>query len=180
SQRFTRYTGARMRPLFPVFVLLIAGQAFSQTPSGAGLDSERLKLIRPRLQQLVDDHTIPGAVALVARHGKVALLDAVGWSDVESKKPMAADSIFQIMSMTKNFTGVAIMMLVEEGKVELRRPVSDYLPEFKEQMVEERLPNGNTSIHPPAQRPTVWQLMAHTSGLAGDPDGELQDNPRTL
>src|SRR6185295_5041904 len=113
-------------------------------------------------------------------HGKTAALEAVGWSDVEGKKPMAADSIFQIMSMTKNFTGVAIMMLVEEGKVELRRPVSDYLPEFKEQMVEERLPNGNTSTHPPAQRPTVWQLMAHTSGLAGDPDGELLDNPRTL
>ena len=76
---------------------------------------------------------------------------------------MTTDSIFQIMSMTKNFTGVAIMMLVEDGKLELRRPVSDYLPEFRNQMVEERLPNGNTSLHPPAQRPTVAQLMSHTS-----------------
>src|SRR6185295_7038720 len=113
-------------------------------------------------------------------HGKTAALEAVGWSDVEGKKPMAADSIFQIMSMTKPITGVAIMMLVEEGKLDLRRPVADYLPEFRNQMVEERLPNGNTSMRPPAQRPTVWQLMAHTSGLAGDPDGELTDNPRTL
>jgi CubicO group peptidase (beta-lactamase class C family) len=168
-----------MRPILVLFALALA-IAPAQTPTGAGLDPERLKLIRPRLQELVDDQTIPGAVALVARHGKTATLEAVGWSDVEGKKPMAADSIFQIMSMTKNFTGVAIMMLVEEGRIELRRPVSDYLPEFKEQLVEERLPNGNTSTHPPAQRPTVWQLMVHTSGLAGDPDGELQDNPRTL
>jgi CubicO group peptidase (beta-lactamase class C family) len=146
----------------------------------AGLDAERLKLIRPRLEELVETQAIPGAVALVARHGKVALLEAAGWRDVEDRKPMATDSIFQIMSMTKNFTGVAIMMLVEDGKVELRRPVSDYLPEFRNQMVEERLPNGNTALHPPAQSPTVAQLMSHTSGLAGDPDGELSDNPRTL
>jgi CubicO group peptidase (beta-lactamase class C family) len=145
-----------------------------------GLDADRLKMMKPRLQELVDNQTIPGAVALVARHGKVALLEAAGWRDVEGKKPMTTDSIFQIMSMTKNFTGVGIMMLVEEGRVELRRPVSDYLPEFKDQMVEERLPNGNTSLHAPAHPPTVWQLMSHTSGLAGDPDGELSDNPRTL
>jgi len=93
---------------------------------------------------------------------------------------MTTDSIFQIMSMTKNFTGVGIMMLVEEGKIELRRPVQDYLPEFKGQLVEDTLPNGNKATHPPAHPPTVWQLMSHTSGLPGDPDGELKDNPRNL
>ncbi len=161
-----------------LFVLaLFAAPAFTQT---AGLNADRLKLIRPRLQELVENQTIPGAVALVARHGKVATLEAAGWRDVEAKKPMTTDSIFQIMSMTKNFTGVAIMMLVEEGRLELRRPVSDYLPEFRNQVIEERLPNGNTALHPPAQPPTVAQLMSHTSGLAGDPDGELADNPRTL
>jgi CubicO group peptidase (beta-lactamase class C family) len=164
-----------MRSVILIGLLLAALPAAPQ-----GLDAGRLKMIQPRLKELVDSQTIPGAVALVARHGKVALLEAAGWRDVEGKKPMAADSIFQIMSMTKNFTGVGIMMLVEEGRIELRRPVSDYLPEFRNQMVEERLPNGNTSLHPPAHPPTVWQLMAHTSGLAGDPDGELSDNPRTL
>ena len=159
------------------FLVLLTQPAFAQS---TGLDPERLKLIRPRLQELVEKETIPGAVALVARHGKVATLEAAGWRDVEGKKPMTTDSIFQIMSMTKNFTGVAIMMLVEQGKLELRRPIADYLPEFRNQMVEERLPNGNTSLHPPAQSPTVAQLMSHTSGLAGDPDGELSDNPRTL
>jgi CubicO group peptidase (beta-lactamase class C family) len=165
-----------MRNALFVFALFAAA-AFNQT---AGLNADRLKLIRPRLQELVENQTIPGAVALVARHGKVATLEAAGWRDVEAKKPMTTDSIFQIMSMTKNFTGVAIMMLVEEGKLELRRPVSDYLPEFRNQVVEERLPNGNTTLHPPAQPPTVAQLMSHTSGLAGDPDGELADNPRTM
>src|SRR5215831_16168535 len=97
------------------FILLLASlAALAQT----GLDPERLKLIRPRLQELVDNQTIPGAVALVARHGHVATLEAAGWRDVENHKPMTTDSIFQIMSMTKNFTGVAVMMLVEEGKIE--------------------------------------------------------------
>lgn len=128
----------------------------------------------------MDRQEIPGAVALVARHGQVAALEAVGRRDVENRKPMTADTIFQIMSMTKNFTGVAIMMLVEEGKIELRRPVEDYLPEFKGQLVEDTLPNGNRATHPPEHPATVWQLMSHTSGLAGDPSGDISDNPRTL
>ncbi len=166
--------------VFRIALLLAVLPAFAQSHPDGWLDPTRLKLIHPRLQDLVDKQTIPGAVALVARHGEIGLVDAVGWRDVEGKKPMTTDSIFQIMSMTKNFTGVAIMMLVEEGKLELRRPVEDYLPEFKGQLVEERLPNGNTAAHAPAHPPMVWQLMAHTSGLAGDPDGELADNPRTL
>jgi len=78
------------------------------------------------------------------------------------------------MSMTKPFTGVAAMMLVEEGKLELHRPISDYLPEFQGQVVEERLPNGNTITRPPLHPPMVWQLMCHTSGLGENPDGELK------
>jgi CubicO group peptidase (beta-lactamase class C family) len=163
--------------LLSVALAAAALPAIAETP---GLNADRLKLIRPRLQELVDRQEIPGAVALVARHGQVALLEAVGWRDVENRKPMTPDSIFQIMSMTKNFTGVAIMMLVEEGKVELRRPVQDYLPEFKGQLVEDTLPNGNRATHPPQHPPTVWKLMSHTSGLAGDPSGEIGDNPQTL
>jgi len=165
-----------------VLIALLATQSisFAQTPSGNGLDPARLQTIRPRLQTLVDKQTIPGAVALVARHGKVALLDAVGWRDVESKKPMQTDSIFQIMSMTKNFTGVAVMMLVEEGKVELRKPIEYYLPEFRGIQVEEKSINGPGAVYSPKHPPMVWQLMAHTSGLGGDPEGELADNPRSL
>jgi CubicO group peptidase (beta-lactamase class C family) len=170
---------------FLAFALLATLPALSQSPAvqasaGADFSAERLKNIPSRLQELVARQTIPGAVALVARHGRIGLLEAAGWQDVEGHKPMTTGSIFQVMSMTKNFTGVAAMMLVEEGKLELRRPVEDYLPEFKDQLVEEKLPDGRKMTHPPAHPVTVWQLMSHTSGLPGDPDGELEDNPRTM
>jgi CubicO group peptidase (beta-lactamase class C family) len=148
-------------------------------PAQPSLDAGKLKLIHLRLQELVDNQTIPGAVALVARRGQVAYLDAVGLEDIENQKPMRTDSIFQIMSMTKPFTGVAIMMLVEEGKLELRRPVADYLPSFANQQVEE-MQNDNRTLRKPATPVAVWHLMCHTSGLDGDPEGELSDNPRTM
>ena len=168
-----------------LLLAFIATLAFPQsstnehTSVAAGLDTQRLQTIRPRLQALVDSQVIPGAVALVARHGKIALLEAVGWRDVEDKKPMQTDSIFQIMTMTKNFTGVAVMMLAEEGRIELRRPVEDYLPEFRGIQIDEHRA-GPSSVHPPLHPPTVWQLLDHTSGLGGDPEGEMADNPRTM
>lgn len=168
-----------MRAFVPTFafVLLVAAQS---TPPGGGLDADRLGAIRPRLQALVDSQTIPGAVALVSRHGRVALAEAVGWRDVENRKPMEPGSIFQIMSMTKNFTGVAVMMLVDDGKIDLRQPVEHYLPEFRGIQIEEKQINGPGTVHLPRHPPTVWQLMSHTSGLGGDPEGELADNPRTM
>jgi CubicO group peptidase (beta-lactamase class C family) len=169
-----------MRKLFPLALMLLAALPVRPQPAETGLDSGRLNLIPDRLRELVDNHTIPGAVALVARHGKIASFDAVGWRDIEGSKPMTKDSIFQIMSMTKPFTGVAAMMLVEEGKLELHRPISDYLPEFQGQVVEERLPNGNTITRPPLHPPMVWQLMCHTSGLGENPDGELSDQLRRI
>jgi CubicO group peptidase (beta-lactamase class C family) len=163
---------------------LLAVSTAAQPPQAArpvqpSLDAGKLKLIHVRLQELVDSQTIPGAVALVARHGQVAYLDAAGSQDLENHKPMRTDSIFQIMSMTKPFTGVAIMMLVEEGKLELRRPVADYLPSFANQQVEE-MQSDNRTLHKPATPVAVWHLMCHTSGLNGDPEGELSDNPRTM
>ncbi len=145
-----------------------------------GLDAEKLQQIRPRLQELVDKQVIPGAVYLVARHGRIAVFDAVGMADIENNKPMRKDTLFQIMSMTKNFTGVGAMMLVEQGKLDLRRPISYYLPEFKDAMVEEKQPNGLLSTHSPKNPPTVWELMDHTAGFEPDPEGAIADNPRSL
>lgn len=167
----------KQRQTWLAFAALLgaAGSLRAADAASVGMDAARLQIIHTRLEELVRNQTIPGAVALVARHGKVVYLDAVGDADRENHRPMRADSIFQIMSMTKPFTGVGIMMLVEEGKVELRRPVSDYLPEFKGQLME--TPSG---LKPPANPVTVWELMCHTSGLSGDPDGALADNPRTM
>ena len=123
-----------------------------------GFSTERLGRIGEWLRAEIDAGRIPGAVALVARKGKLAYLEAFGSRDRDAKAPMQTDSIFRIASMTKPFTSVALMMLVEEGKVALWDPVSRYLPEFKDQVV------GMERV--PVQRPiTVLDLMRHTAGL---------------
>lgn len=162
--------------LIAVFLVVDAQPLSAQASGLSGLDAERLAMLKPRMQDLVDEKVVSGAVALVARHGHVALLEAVGQSNVEDRVAMRTDSIFQVMSMTKNFTGVAAMMLVEEGKLELRRKVEDYLPEFQGIKIEEL----GHDVRLPEHSPTVWQLMSHTSGLGGDPSGDLKDNPRSL
>lgn len=121
-------------------------------PKRTGMDAQRLALIPVRMKAFVDQGTLPGAVTLVARHGIVARLDAVGYQNFEEKKPMRTDSIFQIMSMTKSVTAVGIMMLMEEGRLALSDSVEKYLPEFR--------PLKRT------WRPiTIRDLMTHTSGV---------------
>ena len=149
----------------PRVVALSAIALFPLLSSAASIDKERLKLIPERLQEFVANGTISGAVYLMAHRGDVAAFDAVGASDVENRKPMRKDTIVQIMSQTKTFTGVAALMLVEEGKLDLTRPVEDYLPEFKGQLVEEKRPDGTAAVHSPEHPMTVWQLMCHSSGL---------------
>lgn len=151
------------RPLRVVVLSMIA--LFPVLCSAASIDKERLKLIPARMQEFVANGTISGAVYLVAYRGEVVAFDAVGESDVENHKPMRKDTIVQIMSQTKSFTGVAALMLVEEGKLDLTRPVEDYLPEFKGQLVEEKRPDGTVSTHAPEHPMTVWQLMCHSSGF---------------
>jgi CubicO group peptidase (beta-lactamase class C family) len=143
------------------FPLLFAALAGAQ-----GVDPAHLAEIHERMQAFASDHSISGAVTLVAHRGKVEYLDAVGFSDIEQGRPMRTDTIMQIMSQTKSVTGVAAMMLVEAGKLDLKRPVEDYLPEFKGQMVDEKRPDGSVVTHPAGHPMTVWQLMNHSSGLA--------------
>jgi len=106
-------------------------------PEEVGLSSERLARIRPAIQRYVDKQLIPGAVTLVARHGNVVHVDAIGLRDVEAGNPMTNDTIFRIMSMTKPIVSVALMMLFEEGHFLLSDPVSKWIPEFANPMVAE-------------------------------------------
>jgi CubicO group peptidase (beta-lactamase class C family) len=161
------------------FLLALALAAPSVFPAGPAMDPARLSLIPQRLREYVDSGAISGAVTLVARHGEVAALHAAGWQDVEARKPMRTDTIVQIMSQTKSVTGVAAMMLVEEGRLDLQRPVQDYLPEFKGQLVEEKR-DGVVTAHPPRHPPTVAELLSHTSGLAFLPAKEMQRINYTL
>src|SRR5438067_12364038 len=100
-------------------LLLLSAHAISliaaadADPAKAGMNSERLARIPARMQAFVDRGTAAGFVTLVARHGQVASLSAVGYQDREKRTPMRADTIFQIMSMSKPVTGVAVMILVE-------------------------------------------------------------------
>ena len=83
------------------------------------MDPELLARVPARVKAFVEKGTIPGAVTLVQRHGALASLEAVGYQDLESKQPMKTDTIFRIASMTKPFTAVGIMILMEEGRVAL-------------------------------------------------------------
>ena len=100
-------------------------------PEDVGLSGERLKRIGELMQRHIAARTFSGAVTLVARNGRIAHFEAHGLMDVETKKPMQKDAIFRIMSMTKPVVGVAILMLVEEGKVRLTDPVSKFIPDLQ-------------------------------------------------
>ena len=109
---------------------LVAGSVPIGKAEDVGLSTERLKRIGEAVQRHVVAGNVAGAVTLVARRGKVAHFEAHGVMDVDTKKPMARDNLFRLASMSKPITGVAVMMLVEEGKIRLNDPVSRFIPEL--------------------------------------------------
>jgi CubicO group peptidase (beta-lactamase class C family) len=132
-------------------------------PEAAGLDPARLQEATALLHRYVEDEKIAGAVAAVARGGRLAYLEPVGVQDLETRAPMTERSIFRIYSMAKPVTAVAAMMLHEEGRFDLRDPVSRYLPEFRQVRV---LAGADGASRPPAAEITVEDLLLHTSGLS--------------
>jgi CubicO group peptidase (beta-lactamase class C family) len=122
------------------------------------------------LQKEIDNHVIGGAVVLVADKDHVLDLEAAGYSSMSEKTPMQTDALFYLASMTKTFTGVAVMMMVDEGKMKLDDPVEKYLPEFKGQMVVQ----GKEPPHPPKHPITVREIMSHTSALAPSYEPSIQ------
>jgi CubicO group peptidase (beta-lactamase class C family) len=139
-------------------------------PEAVGFSSSRLARIAALQQSQVDAGTFSGAVAAIARNGKVAYLRAVGFRDRAKTIPLQSDAIFWIASMTKPVTSVAAMMLVEEGKLDLAAPVPRYLPELKDVMVGVEIKDpvtGKTDLAlEPQKRPmTVEDLLRHTAGL---------------
>jgi len=133
------------------------------TPESVGMSGDRLQAATALLRQFVADRKIIGAVAAVARRGKVVYHEPVGLQSLESKAPMTEASLFRVYSMTKAVTAVGVMMLVEEGKLRLADPASKYLPEFKNVKVQE---GGTGAARPPAREITVQDLLLHTSGLS--------------
>jgi CubicO group peptidase (beta-lactamase class C family) len=141
-----------MKRLIALIAFAACALAAPPEPKSSGMDAARLARIPVRMKSLVDGGTLPGAVTLVARHGVIVRLDAVGYQNIEDRKPMRTDSIFQIMSMTKPITAVGIMMLMEEGRLALSDPVEKYLPEFRQ------LRSDYRPI-------TIRDLLTHTAGV---------------
>lgn len=130
-------------------------------PRDVGLSSAKLDEATELLARLVTERKLAGAVAAVARRGKLAYLTAVGAQTLEPRVAMTERSLFRIYSMTKSVTAVAVMQFVEQGRVGLSDPVSRYLPEFAEVRVAQ--PDGTTRA--PSRPMTVEDLLLHTSGL---------------
>jgi CubicO group peptidase (beta-lactamase class C family) len=163
--------------LMVLAIITAAPSLLAQTakPEEVGLSSERLKRIHDLIERRIETRDISGAVTLVARRGRVAHLEAQGLMDLETNKPMAKDAIFRIASMTKPVVGVAVLMMIEEGKIRLSDPVSKFIPQFKDLKV--AVPQGGQQAGTrgaapprfytvPAEREiTIKDLLTHTSGL---------------
>jgi CubicO group peptidase (beta-lactamase class C family) len=167
-----------------------------------GLSSERLTRIREAVQRHITAGSLPGAVTLVARRGKIAHFEAHGLIDVEAKRPMPRDAVFRLASMSKPITAVAVMMMLEEGRVRLNDPVSRFIPEFAGAKLALPRPGraggapggpGAAGAQPggrgAAPAPidvvtagrdiTVRDLLTHTSGLMSGGPGNAQAPQRT-
>jgi CubicO group peptidase (beta-lactamase class C family) len=142
--------------------LLASAAGFAQSRA---FSKERLARIDSVLQQYVDESRIAGAVALVLRDGRPVYERALGWSDKESNRPMRVDAIFRIASQTKAITSVAVLSLMEEGKIGLSDPLSRFIPAFASTTVAFQDDAGVAIV--PAKRPiTIRDLLTHTSGYS--------------
>ncbi len=156
-------------------VLFLTGAAWAQglptaKPEEVGLSSERLQRVSRALRGEIDAGKIPGAVALVARKGRVVYFESFGVRDKAVGDPMPKDAIFRLYSMTKPFTSVAAMMLMEDGKLLLTDPVSKFLPQLAKREVNTQQLDPATGkvtyVLVPADREmTIQDLLRHTSGL---------------
>jgi CubicO group peptidase (beta-lactamase class C family) len=139
----------------------------SARPESVGMSSQRLGRLTTEMKALTDRGAVPGVVTMVAKDGKIVHFEAVGKRELENGSPMKKDTIFRIYSMTKPITGVAMMMLFEQGKWQLNDPVSKYIPEFANLQVAKVDPASGTVTNVPQNHPmTMRELMSHSGGLS--------------
>lgn len=184
--------------LFVICAISVFAQQLPKVsrPEDAGFSSERLNRLTQFFQSEVDKGSIPGAVLIVGRNGRIVYRQAIGYQDREKKIPMKPDAMFRIFSMSKPVTSVAVMMLAEEGKIDVLAPVARYLPEFKDVKVGVEKADAaggkpSLTLEAPVRAMTVQDLLRHTSGLVYGPFGtslvhqqynqaNLFDNGQTL
>ncbi len=160
-----------------------AGSVPTAKPEDAGVSSQRLERIGEAMQRHIGAANISGAVTLVSRNGKIVHFEAHGLMEIETKKPMVRDAVFRLASMSKPVTGVAVLMLVEEGKIRLSDPLSRFIPEFKDAKVavvrdsgRPSAPNAEAEFYtiPASREITIRDLLTHTSGLLSGGPGARQ------
>ncbi|MCS6945221.1 MAG: serine hydrolase domain-containing protein, partial [Sutterellaceae bacterium] len=151
------------------YLPLAAAQLPTSSPEAQGMAADRLARIAAVMKQEIDKGTMPGAVTVIARNGRIVHFEAHGFLDAAKTRPMPKDAIFRAFSMTKPIVSVAAMMMIEQGRFQLRDPITNFLPELKDLkvMVEKRDAAGNVVRETePAARPiTVHDLLRHTSGF---------------
>jgi CubicO group peptidase (beta-lactamase class C family) len=168
---------------FPILLLAVCGTlspAPGQTTRAAGVNSAVVSQIPVRIQRFLDTRTVAGAVSLVATGTEIVEFHALGMADIEAGRRMEKDSIFQIMSMTKPFTAIGIMMLAEEGKLALRDPVEQYLPEFRNQRVATNVGPDAARLALPDHPVTIRDLLTHTAGIQDAAPAAIRDYPQLM
>jgi len=166
----TRIMAATVLFIFLAVTASAQGLPGAKKPEEVGLSSERLNRIDTVLKADIEKGQIPGAVALVARKGKIAYFKSFGMRNKEKSLPMEKDSIFRVYSMTKSITAVATSILLEEGKLLLWDPVAKYIPPFKDIQVGEVKKDETgkevVTMVKPGNVMTIQDLLRHTSGLS--------------
>ncbi len=149
-----------------VLAALVLLPASASLQTRTGLAPDRVGVIDSGLQCYVDDNRVAGLVALVLQDGKPVYEKAIGWADKEAGRRMTPDTIFRIASQTKALTSVAIMQLIEEGRLSLGRRAGDFIPSFAKTTVATGK-KGATVVTVPARRPiTIRDLLTHTAGIS--------------
>jgi len=135
------------------------------SPASLGFLPERLERIDRVMREAVDSGRVPGVVVMVLRHGRIAYQGAWGWSDREAGRKMTTDAIFRIASQSKAVTSVAVMMLLEEGRLTLGDPVLKWLPSFRDAKVATASDTGRV-LTPVKRAITIRDLLTHTAGIS--------------
>lgn len=165
-----------MRLLIPALLLVLAFPVSARS-------EEKSAALTAAMQKFIDSGELPGVVTVIGNKDGIVDVQVLGMADLEQKRPMQRTTIFRIASMTKPITALAIMQLVEEGKIKVDDPVEVYLPEFKGQMLLVSRENDVVTLKKPARPIAVKDLLTHTSGLPQYPAGMAdvyQKRNRTL
>jgi CubicO group peptidase (beta-lactamase class C family) len=161
-----RMLNVKTIPVLVVWGLCSVSAVQRPAPQGdSGFAADRLARVDRLLQQHVDENRIGGAVALVLRDGRPVYEKAFGWSDKEAQRRMTVDTIFRIASQSKAFTSVAILSLMEEGRLTLTTPVSEFIPGFAKSTVVAKTDTGVTTV-PVHRQITIRDLLTHTAGIS--------------